>query len=543
MMNNMKKLKPFYYSTLFMLLFILSFDRASAKITLPAIIGDNMVLQRGIKIPIWGWADPEETINITFQGKKFETKALQNGKWSLKLGSYAKGGPYEMQLSSAKNNITLKNILIGDVWLASGQSNMEFGIQTEKSGPTEIVNARDSMIRLFYVPMAFSIMPRENMDAPASSRNGKWIVCSPEAMADTKFAWHGFSAAGYYFAKEIRGHEKAPVGMIGSYKGGTPAQAWMSLEGLNQSPAFDTYINAHQKLVEDLENARKHYPKKFAEYQAKLKNTDQNSSAPKPQAPQPPEGGFSAPSNLFNAMIMPIIPFGIKGVIWYQGESNADKLPQAIEYRQLFPRLISDWRKNWSQGNFPFLFVQLANYKKAARKPSEGVWAWLREAQLKTLGIQATGMAVITDIGDSADIHPTNKKDVGIRLSLAARKIAYTEQLVYSGPIFKRMKVKGNVIEISFDHVGAGLIGHRPGNDQTTPAIETLKGFGIAGADGKFVWAEAHIEGDKVLVTAKGIENPVALRYNWADNPLGTLYNKEGLPASPFRTDDFKPEQ
>jgi sialate O-acetylesterase len=540
MINNMKKPKSFYYSAFFMLLFILSFYRVSAKITLPAIIGDNMVLQRGIKVPIWGWADPGEVINITFQGKKFQTEATKNGKWLLKLGVYAKGGPYEMQISSVQNTFTLKNILIGDVWLASGQSNMEFGIQTEKSGLAEIVNARDSMIRLFYVPMAFSITPHEGMDAPATSRNGKWIVCSPEAMADTKFAWHGFSAAGYYFAKEIRTYEKTPVGMIASYKGGTPAQAWMSQEGLSQSPAFDTYVNAHQKLVENLENARKDYPKKLAEYQEKIKKLDPGVSSSKPQPPVQPEGGFSAPSNLFNAMINPIIPFGIKGVIWYQGESNGDKLSQAIEYRQLFPRLISDWRKNWSQGNFPFLFVQLANYKKAARKPVEGIWPWVREAQLKTLDMQATGMAVITDIGDSANIHPTNKKDVGLRLSLAARKTAYGEQLVYSGPIFKRMKIKGNVIEISFNHVGTGLIGRKPENNQTT---DTLKGFGIAGADGKFVWADARIEGDKILVSSKEILNPVAVRYNWADNPPGTLYNKEGLPASPFRTDDFKPEQ
>jgi sialate O-acetylesterase len=540
MINNMKKPKSFYYSAFFMLLFILSFYRVSAKITLPAIIGDNMVLQRGIKVPIWGWADPGEVINITFQGKKFQTEATKNGKWLLKLGVYAKGGPYEMQISSVQNTFTLKNILIGDVWLASGQSNMEFGIQTEKSGLAEIVNARDSMIHLFYVPMAFSITPREGMDAPATSRNGKWIVCSPEAMADPKFAWHGFSATGYYFAKEIRAYEKTPVGMIASYKGGTPAQAWMSQEGLSQSPAFDTYVNAHQKLVENLENARKDYPKKLAEYQEKIKKLDPGVSSSKPQPPVQPEGGFSAPSNLFNAMINPIIPFGIKGVIWYQGESNGDKLSQAIEYQQLFPRLISDWRKNWSQGNFPFLFVQLANYKKAARKPVEGIWPWVREAQLKTLDMQATGMAVITDIGDSANIHPTNKKDVGLRLSLAARKTAYGEQLVYSGPIFKRMKIKGNVIEISFNHVGTGLIGRKPENNQTT---DTLKGFGIAGADGKFVWADARIEGDKILVSSKEILNPVAVRYNWADNPLGTLYNKEGLPASPFRTDDFKPEQ
>ncbi|RBQ11390.1 sialate O-acetylesterase [Pedobacter miscanthi] len=535
----MKKLTSYGYSALFMLCLVLFFKPLSAKISLPAIIGENMVLQRGIKVPIWGWADPGEKITLVFQGKKFQASTGQNGKWFLKLDTYSKGGPFEMQISSAQNSITLKNIVIGDVWLASGQSNMEFGIQKEKSGEAAIANARDTMIRLFYVPMAFSINPKENIDPSAASRNGTWIVCSPEAMADPKFAWHGFSATGYYFAKEIRTHENTPVGMIGSYKGGTPAQAWISEQALATAPAFDTYINDHQKLLENLELAKQAYPSKVAEYREKLKNFDQNSSAPKPQAPLPPEGGFSAPSSLFNAMINPIIPYGIKGVIWYQGESNGDKLQQAIEYRNLFPRLIADWRKNWSLGNFPFLFVQLANFKKAPKKPAEGVWPWVREAQLKTLALQATGMAVITDIGDSADIHPTNKKDVGIRLSLAARKVAYGEQLVYSGPVFKQMKIKGKIIELSFDHTGTGLTGYRPG----TQAMNELKGFAVAAADGQFAWAEAKIEGNKVLVMAKGIENPVAVRYNWADNPQGTLYNKEGLPASPFRTDDFKPEQ
>ncbi|WP_316828787.1 sialate O-acetylesterase [Pedobacter miscanthi] len=536
----MKKLHPFYYGSFIMLGFILFFESVSAKVSLPAIIGENMVLQRGMKVPMWGWADPGEKINVIFNGKKFATTTAQNGKWFLKLESYGKGGPYEMQISSVQNSIILKNILIGDVWLASGQSNMEFGIQKEKSGAAEIANAQDTMIRLFYVPMAFSINPRENIDASAASRNGKWIVCSPEAMADPKFAWHGFSATGYYFSKEIRKHQNTPVGMIASYKGGTPAQAWMSEQALAMAPAFETYVSDHQKLLTNLEQARQEYPKKLAEYREKIKNLNPLSSAATPPAPQAPEGGFSAPSSLFNAMINPIISYGIKGVIWYQGESNGDKLPQAVEYRQLFPRLIADWRKHWFQGNFPFLFVQLANYKKAPGKPAEGIWAWVREAQLKTLAVPATGMAVITDIGDSADIHPTNKKDVGIRLSLAARKIAYGEQLVYSGPIFKQMKIKGNIIELSFDHTGTGLIGYRPGTTQTA---NELRGFALATADGKFVWAEAKIERNKVLVTAKGIEKPVAVRYNWADNPQGTLYNMEGLPASPFRTDDFKPEQ
>jgi sialate O-acetylesterase len=543
MINNMKKRLTGYFKMAFFGCLIFCLNSTSAAIRLPAIIGENMVLQRGIKVPIWGTASPGEQITLTFKGKTFKTVTESDGKWFLKLSTYQSGGPYEMLIQSKESNLTLKNILIGDVWLASGQSNMEFGIQTEKSGAAEIPLAKDSLIHMFYVPMSFSITPKDDI-APVArdSRNGKWIVCSPEAMADPKWAWHGFSAVGYYFAKELRKTQKTPVGLIATYKGGTPAQAWMSLSALQQAPSFEQHLKSRQDIVDHFDQAKQEYPDKNSLYQQELKKWNEKQSGTKPQPPANPEGGFGTPSNLFNAMVNPLIPYGIKGVIWYQGESNGDKLPQAVEYSTLFPRLISDWRTKWKQGNFPFLYVQLANYKKIAQTPSEGIWPWVREAQLKTLSLPQTGMAVITDIGDAGDIHPTNKKDVGLRLALTARKIAYSENLVYSGPVYHDMKINGNVVELSFDHTGSGLIGFNPNADSKENSSQKLKGFGIAGADGNFVWADAVIEGNKIKVFSDKIANPIAVRYNWADNPVGTLYNKEGLPASPFRTDKNLPK-
>ncbi|MXV17649.1 sialate O-acetylesterase [Hufsiella ginkgonis] len=504
---------------------------ALAKIRLPAIIGEHMVIQRGVKVPVWGWADPGETVTVEFMSKVFNATADAAGNWSLKLDVYPAGGPYGMTIRSAAGAITFSDVLVGDVWLASGQSNMEFGIQTEKSGAAGIPNAKDDLLHLFFVPFASSLEPQKDI-APvaAGSRNGKWIVCTPEAMADPQWAWHGFSAVGYYFAKELRNNLRVPVGMIATYKGGTPAQAWTSLPGLKQLPAFTTYVNAHQALVKNYETATAEYPAKLAAYQQAIKKWNLDPQGPKPAGINAPDGGFGAPANLYNAMVAPLVPYGIKGVIWYQGESNGDKLAQAVEYRTLFPRMISDWRAQWKQGDFPFLFVQLANFRKPATAPAEGNWAWVREAQLKTLSLPATGMAVITDIGDAADIHPTNKKDVGIRLALAARKVAYGQQLVYSGPVYRSMRIAGNTIELTFSNTGSGL----------TANGQELKGFGIAAADEKFVWANAVIRGSKVIVSSPGVTRPVAVRYNWADNPPGTLANKEGLLAGPFRTDDFQ---
>jgi sialate O-acetylesterase len=535
------------------------------KITLPAIFGDNMVLQRDVKVPIWGWADAGEQILIEFQNKVFKTQAGTDGKWNIKLSTYHAGGPYQMLLKTNKEQVMLKNILIGDVWVASGQSNMELGIQAVKGGAEAIANATDTLIHFFYVPMTYALQPKNDIGKTApESPNGKWVVCSPQVMANPNWAWHGITGVGYFFAQQIRKTQGCPVGLIATYKGGTPAQAWVSMEGLQKDSAFTTYVAKHQALVDHLAEAQAAYPQQAAAYKEALAKWNEEigkdfniahkqweadvalakaSGQPRPVEPKPaqpapkspgsPEGGFNAPANLYNAMIAPIIPYGMKGVIWYQGESNGDSLPDAVAYKALFPRLITDWRDKWKQGNFPFFFVQLPNFRAPAVNPTEGNWAWVREAQLKTLSLPKTGMAVTMGIGETQNIHPLNKQDVGLRLALAARHLVYGENVVYSGPVYQSMKVEGNKIRIKFDFANNGL-------KDTTTTTE-LKGFAIAGADQKFVWAKAVIEGNTIVISADEVTNPVAVRYDWADNPAGRLAGNDGLPVSPFRTDNWAP--
>jgi sialate O-acetylesterase len=429
---------------------------------------------------------------------------------------------------------------------------MEFGIQTDRRGKEAIASATDSQIRLFFVPWATALQPKPDIGPPSplSPLNGKWVVCSPEIMG-ANWAWHGFSAVGYYFAKEIRRSTGHPVGMIATYKGGTPAQAWTSISGLERDKTLAHYVDDHQRIVDNFTEAQAAYPKQKADYEITIKQW--NAAAQKaeqvmpahsaPKAPTQPDGGYGAPANLFNGMVAPLIPYAIKGVIWYQGESNADKVVQAYEYAALFPQMISDWRERWGQGNFPFLFVQLPNFNALAKTPSEGNWPWLREAQLKTLSLSNTGMAVTIDIGDPDTIHPPDKWYVAQRLALVARHVAYGQDLIYSGPIYDSMTVEENKIRIKFKNLGSGMtLASPPAADgKALPAPTELTGFGIAGADKIFSWAKAILDRDIVVVSSDQVEHPVAVRYDWAQNPYGDLYNKDGLPASPFRTDDWPP--
>jgi sialate O-acetylesterase len=564
----MKKVLSF----LIALLFITSF--AFANVTLPAIFGDNMVLQRNIKVPVYGWADAGEQVTIDFMGKTYKTTTGTDGKWSLKLGTYKAGGPYQMQIKGNNTDINYSNILIGDVWLASGQSNMEFGIQNEKHSADAIPKATDTQLHFFYVPMNLSLTPvYDVVKQSADSPNGKWMVCSPQIMANPHVGWGGYSAVALYFAEQIRKSENVPLGMICSYRGGTPAQAWISEEGLKKEPAFTIYADTRQKLADNFEEATKTYPHRQelyrdsiktwnAEvgdaYNLTIKQWEKDAAAaktnnqpipvrPKPSRPAPvqpgdPIGSYQSPTVCYNGVITPLIGYGLKGVIWYQGETNGDRLNDAVEYKDLFPRMINDWRSKWGLGDFPFLFMQLPNFRAAAIIPSQDNWPWVREGQEKTLSLPNTGMATIIDAGEAPDVHPRNKLVPGNRLALVAQNKVYGRKVTASGPVYKSMKIEGNKIIISFNEIHKGLTAASlVGDDVVNADTKELKGFGIAGDDHKFYWAKATLNGNTVTVWADEVSNPAAVRYDWADNPAGNLYNKDGLPARPFRTDNWPP--
>jgi sialate O-acetylesterase len=642
-----------------------------ADVRLPAVISDNMVLQQGKKVPIWGWAEPGEQImvSISWHSMQWGVTADKDGRWIFKMNSPSAGGSYEMTISG-KNTVTIKNILVGEVWVCSGQSNMQMAVTQSANAQQEIAEANYPDIRLFTVE-------RKVADQPQSNCVGSWVKCSPQTVGD-------FSAAAYFFGRELQKELNVPVGLIHTSWGGTPAEAWTSARVLRTLADYKGVIEEIEQMRANPEPFQKKYEQQLLEWQKKIdlsgpdgkgctdvnyddsgweqmelpnlweqagladfdglvwfrkeidvpqlwvgkelilelgpiddmditwvngtrvggietpgrwqtarkykiastvikpgrnviavrvldtgggggicgsaeqmklklaeatiglagrwrykKGYDLKSMPPQPRPPLLVNNP-NAPTSLYNAMIAPLIPYGIQGAIWYQGESNASR---AYQYRQLFPAMIQNWRQDWKQGDFSFLFVQLANFMAANPDPSESEWAELREAQTMTLALPNTGMAVIIDIGEANDIHPKNKQDVGKRLALWALAKTYGKELVYSGPIYKSTKierraiVRGDVrdyecvIRLFFDHVGSGLVAR---------GDEPLKGFALAGADRKFVWADAKIaEGNVIVVSSDKVSEPIAVRYAWANNPVCNLYNKEGLPATPFRTDDW----
>lgn len=455
---------------------LLAGPHVAAEVWVPSVIGDNMVLQQGVKVPVWGKATPEEGVAVTLAEQSASAVADEAGQWTVQLGPFEAGGPHKMTITG-KNTLTFSNILVGEVWVCSGQSNMQWAVAVSKDAEQEIAAADYPSIRLFQAERNPADQPRDNV-------NGRWVACSPETVP-------GFSAVGYFFGRQLHRELEVPIGLINSSWGGTAAEWWTSRPALETDP----------ELRPILERADK------AEAQGSAE-------------------AHRRPGALYNGMIAPLIPFAIRGVIWYQGESNAGR---GYQYRKLFPIMIRDWRTNWGQGDFPFLFVQLGNYQQTPEQPGESAWAELREAQLMTLSLPNTGMATTIDIGEADDIHPKNKQDVGKRLALAALNIAYDRDVVYSGPIYESMEIEEDTIRLHFKHVGGGLVAK--GGD--------LKGFAIAGADRKFVWADAEIDGDTVVVRSDQVKEPVAVRYAWADNPECNLYNEAGLPASPFRTDNW----
>ena len=489
---------------------------AQADVKLPAIIGDNMVLQRAIDVPIWGWADPGEKVTVTLGDQSKSATACEKGKWMVRLDSIKEGGPTKMTVAG-KNTITVENILIGEVWVCSGQSNMGFTVRGAINAEAEIASADYPEIRLFSVPLVGTQEPQYDC-------KGKWLVCSPETVPN-------FTAVGYFFGREVYKNIKMPIGLINTSWGGSSCEAWVRRDLLEADPAYADLLSSFAKRCAeyDPEKAKAAYENQKARWkEAVAKAKAEGKPAPRaPRAPSDPRTGQHRPANLYNGMILPILPYAIRGVIWYQGESNAGR---AYQYRDLFPKMIKNWRDDWAQGDFPFYFVQLANFMAVKPEPTESPWAELREAQTMTLSRPNTGQAVIIDVGEANDIHPKNKQDVGKRLALWALVKDYGRDLVYSGPMYKSMKKDGNKIVVSFDHVGGGLV---------AKGDEPLKGFAIAGEDKKFVWADAKIDGDKVVVSSAEVANPVAVRYAWADNPVCNLYNEEDLPACPFRTDEW----
>jgi sialate O-acetylesterase len=481
-----------------------------AEIRLPGFFSDNMVLQQGAIVPIWGWADASEAVTVKFHGQLVKATPV-NGKWMVRLKKLAAGGPYEMTVSG-KNSITLKNVLVGEVWICSGQSNMQWQLKQSFQPEAAIAAAANPKIRLYTVPRVRSEVPLDDVKA-------SWQECNPQTVPD-------FSAVAYFFGRDLQQALKVPVGLIHTSWGGSPAEAWTTHATLQANPDY------RRDILDVYPGAQARYKSALADWE---KETAQLKAEGKEQKRRQPSVPWS-PSELYNGMIAPLVPFAFRGGIWYQGEANAGR---AFQYRTLMPDMIRDWRRAWGAGDFTFLMVQLAPYDKIKKRPLEEIaaapvdsdWAELREAQLLTTKVlKNVGMAVITDVGEKDDIHPTKKEPVGKRLAFAARGIAYRERLSYSGPVYKDMRVEGDKVVLSFDHTGAGL----------TSRNATLQGFAIAGEDRKFVWARAEIRGRiQVVVSSPQVTKPVAVRYGWADYPVVNLWNQNGLPATPFRTDDF----
>jgi sialate O-acetylesterase len=516
---KVKKLFPTVFLTA---LACLCAQTAWADVKPHALFSNGMVLQEGERCPVWGTADPGEEVQVALKAKNGEEvrskTADKDGRWRVDLQTTNfSGGPYTLTITG-KNKVELQDVYVGDVWVCSGQSNMEWPVNASANAEETKKDAKNPLLRLFTVPHATATTPLKEV-------KGKWSECNPDTVG-------GFTAVGYFFGRDLQKARKVPIGLINTSWGGTRAEAWTNQpvlasmeEWKGEFPAFEErlagYPKAQEKYKADLE--------KYKEEAAKAK-AEGKDVPPEPKPPANPADNQNAPSVLYNGMIAPLLPFAIKGAIWYQGESNAG---QAGRYQKLLSAMIQNWRDDWQVGEFPFLIVQLAPFMPIEQQPTDTDWARLREAQLQTsLKMPNVGLAVITDVGEEKDIHPKKKEPVGARLALAARGLCYGEKLVYSGPGYASMKLEDGKAILSFKHTGSGLVA------KDGP----LTGFTIAGDDHQFVNAEAQINGDTIVVSSPKVAKPVAVRFGWANYPVVNLWNKEGLPASPFRTDDFPKE-
>lgn len=468
-----------------------------ADVRVTNLFTDHMVLQRDIPCPVWGLADAGETVTVKLGDAQGSATAGADGKWMVKLPPLKMNASGQDLVITGKNTLTIKDVLTGDVWLCSGQSNMEWNLGSCNAGEDIAAASLPAIRRIKF--------PHVSLSKPTTDVPGKWETCTPQSAG-------GFTAVGFYFARRVQKETGVPIGLLDDSWGGTRIEPWAPLVGFEQEPSLSGIVEAVKKR--DAEAA--------------------GSPENKPLDP-------TQPVALYNGMINPVVPYGIKGALWYQGESNGG---EGDEYYHKTRALVNGWRNVWAQGDFPFYFVQLANFNKDEKTPAgaDG-WARLRMAQTKSLQIPRTGMAVIIDIGEAGDIHPKNKFDVGERLALWALHHDYGKKdVVFSGPLFKEAKVDGAKIRVSFDHAASGLIvGKKDGRNPVTAVADgKLARFAIAGEDKKWVWADAVIEGSSVVVSSPEVPKPVAVRYAYSMNPEGAnLYNKEGLPASPFRSDDW----
>ena len=509
-MNSTKKRLSLVF--LAFILAVLFAPAAFAKLTLASFFSNNGILQRDQEIPIWGTAEAGEKVTVSFHGQTQTVLANAEGRWELKLSpipAQARGETLTVS-GSGGDSITLNNIVVGDIWLCSGQSNMEWTMQRSKNSEEELANSNYPAIRLYTVGRNPSEKPVDNVPS-------EWVECSAQTVGP-------FSGVGYYFGRALYQRLQVPIGLINSSYGGTLVEAWMSEEALRSTPASQGFIERYKERVATYPAEMEKYENSLAQWESEKAEAEKAGKAFKKRAPRKPEGAGSRwmPASLYNGMIHPLIKAAIKGVIWYQGESN-DKYYE--DYAVLFPLMVQQWRKDFRQENLPFYYVQIANCFR--RTDATGMlWAYQREAQESALRLPHTGMAVTIDIGEDKDIHPKNKQDVGARLARIAFADVYGLGGEYSGPVFKSMKVEGNDMRVSFDHA--------EGLKSTTPSVE---GFEIAGKDGRYYAAQARIDGDSVLVSSSRVKDPENVRYAWHNTPVATLANGEGLPARPFRTD------
>ncbi len=490
---------------------------ARAALTLPAIFKDHMVLQRNQPIPVWGWAEAGQEINVSFAGQTKISKADKEGHWKVVLDPLPASKDPGILRVSGQSTVVVKDVLVGEVWLCSGQSNMAMTVKGVADAEKEMAAADFPLIRMFFVQSFTATTPQEQC-------KGVWQGCSPRTVSN-------FSAAAYFFGRELHQTLKVPVGLINSSVGGTAIESWTSMEAMQKEAQLQPLLKRWQKDVDLFE-----LPDSRAKNDAAKKQWQEAAKAALvAKQPAPPQPGYlgsdplnaNRPANLFNGKIAPLIPFALRGAIWYQGESNAGNGPL---YAVQLPLMIRDWRARWG-AEFPFAWVQLPNFQKREAEPAApSTWARLREAQARALTVPNTGMTVNLDIGDAGNIHPTNKLQIGHRLALWARAKVYGEKILWSGPQYESHAIQGSEVVIQFKHA-EGL--------KTTDSGAVVKGFAIADETQHWQWADARIKGQQVIVSHSGMQKPVAVRYAWANNPEVNLINAASLPAAPFRTDEW----